>query len=154
MFQTLLFVLYFTVLLVLSGYGLHRSLLVLLCARYARRMQWLRRGPDRPALTEDLPCVTIQLPLFNEMYVVDRLIDAVCDIDYPRDSFFSKGDRAAIFVPREPSHGAEPVGSRIEAEAVTRGMSHHLLDRLFEGSLADMVAHGLKNRVCRAGLSG
>jgi len=29
--------------------------------------------------------VTIQLPVFNEMYVVDRLVKAVCDIDYPKD---------------------------------------------------------------------
>ena len=33
----------------------------------------------------DLPHVTIQLPLFNEMYVVERLVKAVTEIDYPRD---------------------------------------------------------------------
>ena len=33
----------------------------------------------------DPPVVTIQLPIYNEMYVVDRLVDAVCEIDYPRD---------------------------------------------------------------------
>ena len=32
-----------------------------------------------------LPPVTIQLPIYNEMYVADRLIDAVCQIDYPRE---------------------------------------------------------------------
>ena len=34
---------------------------------------------------DDLPAVTIQLPIYNEMYVVDRLVEAVCRIDYPRD---------------------------------------------------------------------
>src|SRR6185436_20158192 len=34
---------------------------------------------------QPLPLVTIQLPLYNEMYVADRLIDAVCRIDYPRE---------------------------------------------------------------------
>jgi cellulose synthase/poly-beta-1,6-N-acetylglucosamine synthase-like glycosyltransferase len=34
---------------------------------------------------DPLPVVTIQLPLYNEMYVADRLIDAVCRIEYPRD---------------------------------------------------------------------
>jgi cellulose synthase/poly-beta-1,6-N-acetylglucosamine synthase-like glycosyltransferase len=29
--------------------------------------------------------VTVQLPVFNEMYVVERLIDAVCRVDYPRE---------------------------------------------------------------------
>src|SRR5262245_66196833 len=33
----------------------------------------------------ELPVVTIQLPIYNEMYVVDRLVDAVCAIDYPLD---------------------------------------------------------------------
>src|SRR5262245_66683353 len=33
----------------------------------------------------ELPSVTIQLPIYNEMYVVDRLVDAVCAIDYPRE---------------------------------------------------------------------
>src|SRR5512138_3352413 len=40
-----------------------------------------RQGPP----LDPLPVVTIQLPLYNEMYVADRLIDAVCRIDYPRD---------------------------------------------------------------------
>jgi cellulose synthase/poly-beta-1,6-N-acetylglucosamine synthase-like glycosyltransferase len=31
------------------------------------------------------PPVTIQLPIYNEMYVADRLIDAVCQIEYPRE---------------------------------------------------------------------
>ncbi|KAB2923253.1 MAG: glycosyltransferase [Bacteroidetes bacterium] len=31
------------------------------------------------------PMVTIQLPLYNEMYVVRRLIDASCAIEYPKD---------------------------------------------------------------------
>ena len=32
-----------------------------------------------------MPVVTIQLPLYNEMYVADRLIASVCAIDYPRE---------------------------------------------------------------------
>jgi cellulose synthase/poly-beta-1,6-N-acetylglucosamine synthase-like glycosyltransferase len=34
---------------------------------------------------EFIPKVTIQLPLFNELYVVERLIDKVCELDYPKD---------------------------------------------------------------------
>jgi cellulose synthase/poly-beta-1,6-N-acetylglucosamine synthase-like glycosyltransferase len=30
--------------------------------------------------------VTIQLPLYNEMYVAERLINAICEIDYPKDN--------------------------------------------------------------------
>ena len=30
------------------------------------------------------PVVTVQLPIFNERYVVDRLIDRICELDYPK----------------------------------------------------------------------
>ncbi len=36
---------------------------------------------------KDAPFVTIQLPIYNEQYVVERLIDAVAAIEYPRDKF-------------------------------------------------------------------
>ncbi len=36
---------------------------------------------------KDWPFVTVQLPIFNEMYVVDRLIDKICEFDYPKDKF-------------------------------------------------------------------
>ena len=34
---------------------------------------------------KDLPVVTVQLPIYNEMYVVERLIECVCEFDYPKD---------------------------------------------------------------------
>src|SRR5207248_11026982 len=43
------------------------------------------RQPKAGPPLDPTPIVTIQLPLYNEMYVADRLIDAVCRIDYPRD---------------------------------------------------------------------
>lgn len=36
-------------------------------------------------LPEEIPMVTIQLPIFNEMYVVERLIDNIVKMDYPRE---------------------------------------------------------------------
>ena len=68
---------YFFVLSILAFYGWHRYVLVYWYKRYAEHVP----GP-RPQL-DPLPIVTIQLPIFNEMYVVDRLIDAVCRMDYP-----------------------------------------------------------------------
>ncbi|TYQ27078.1 glycosyltransferase [Pseudanabaena sp. UWO310] len=42
--------------------------------------------PEHHAIAlEELPIVTIQLPIFNERYVSRRLVDAVCKLDYPRD---------------------------------------------------------------------
>lgn len=44
----------------------------------------LKNKKKKPAtLPETLPKVTIQLPVYNEKYVVSRLIDAVCQLDYP-----------------------------------------------------------------------
>src|SRR5882724_341414 len=83
--QTPLCVLYFAVLLFLSCYGLHRSHLVYLCFRHRKELEQKKRVPHRPAEGDDLPPVTIQLPLFNEATVATRLLDAVARMDYPKD---------------------------------------------------------------------
>jgi cellulose synthase/poly-beta-1,6-N-acetylglucosamine synthase-like glycosyltransferase len=77
--ETLTLAAYFFVLIVLAVYGWHRYYLVYLYMR--NRDQEARPGP----LPDPLPVVTVQLPLYNEMYVADRLIDAVSRLDYPRD---------------------------------------------------------------------
>jgi cellulose synthase/poly-beta-1,6-N-acetylglucosamine synthase-like glycosyltransferase len=46
-----------------------------------------RKRRQKVALPTNLPVVTIQLPLYNEKYVVKRLLDAVCRMDYPKDKF-------------------------------------------------------------------
>ena len=47
-----------------------------------------RKVPPPPLLDRNaLPMVTIQLPLFNEPYVAERLIDNIVGMDYPRDRF-------------------------------------------------------------------
>jgi cellulose synthase/poly-beta-1,6-N-acetylglucosamine synthase-like glycosyltransferase len=70
---------YFFVLVILAVYGWHRYYLVYLYMKNKDKV------PVPRALLAELPPVTIQLPIYNEMYVADRLIDAVCQIDYPRD---------------------------------------------------------------------
>jgi cellulose synthase/poly-beta-1,6-N-acetylglucosamine synthase-like glycosyltransferase len=77
--ETLTLATYFFVLVILAVYGWHRYYLVYL---YMKNKD---RQPVRPAPLEKLPAVTIQLPIYNEMYVADRLIDAVCRVDYPRE---------------------------------------------------------------------
>ena len=37
--------------------------------------------------TEELPFVTVQLPIYNEQYVLNRLVDNICNLDYPKDRF-------------------------------------------------------------------
>ena len=72
-------VVYALLLLLLSVYGSHRYAMAYLYHRHKYRL------PTPLARFENLPRVTIQLPIFNEMYVTERLIGAVALIDYPRD---------------------------------------------------------------------
>ena len=45
-----------------------------------------RKNVPKPARQfETLPRVTVQLPIFNELYVVERLLDGVSKLDYPRE---------------------------------------------------------------------
>ncbi len=77
---------YFLVMLILAFYGIHRYQLVWLYYRNRRR----EAHSDTPPAhfpEADLPFVTIQLPIFNEQFVVDRLIDSICRLQYPRDRF-------------------------------------------------------------------
>ena len=79
--ETLILVLYFFVLSILAIYGWHRYYLVYLYMKNRDKVPASLPAPPDDAL----PRVTIQLPIYNEMYVADRLIDAVCEMDYPRD---------------------------------------------------------------------
>src|SRR6185295_20017310 len=77
--ETLTLACYFFVVIILAVYGWHRYYLVYL---YMKNRD---RQPTTGPQLSPTPVVTIQLPLYNEMYVADRLIDAVCRIEYPRD---------------------------------------------------------------------
>src|SRR5260370_20404365 len=80
-FDWTILVLYFGILIVLSIYGAYRVKQVIEFWRYSK----FPPKPKREFAEEELPRVTVQLPLFNEMYVVERLVKAVIEIDYPRD---------------------------------------------------------------------
>src|SRR5215831_4324653 len=71
---------YFTILLVLSVYGLHRYEVI---RTYFKHRKNATAEPSRRF--EQLPPVTIQLPLYNERYVVERLVEETIKIEYPRE---------------------------------------------------------------------
>ncbi len=78
-FDAIIVTTYFVILAILSFYGLHRYVMVYLFHRH-------RRKTAVPQTRfSDLPRVTVQIPSYNEMYVMKRVIDAVCSFDYPRD---------------------------------------------------------------------
>jgi cellulose synthase/poly-beta-1,6-N-acetylglucosamine synthase-like glycosyltransferase len=78
-FDLALLIPYFIVLILLATYGIHRYTLVYL---YYKKKDRATKPPQEFA---ELPRVTVQLPIFNEQYVVDRLLHAICRLEYPRE---------------------------------------------------------------------
>jgi cellulose synthase/poly-beta-1,6-N-acetylglucosamine synthase-like glycosyltransferase len=71
--------LYLVVLSILGAYGFHRAHLVYLFWRHRDK----RLLP--PGEFKDLPVVTVQLPMYNELFVAERLLESIAELDYPRD---------------------------------------------------------------------
>ena len=72
---------YFAILIFLAIYGAYRLRIVYQFWRYVDR----KPEPSGRFLESGLPHITVQLPLFNEMYVAERIIDACAALDYPSD---------------------------------------------------------------------
>jgi cellulose synthase/poly-beta-1,6-N-acetylglucosamine synthase-like glycosyltransferase len=79
-FDLSLLIPYFVVMVILAGYGMHRYALVYMYYRNRKN-----RTAEPPKQFAELPSVTVQLPIFNEQFVVDRLVDSICKLDYPKD---------------------------------------------------------------------
>lgn len=123
---------YFAVLGILCLYGFHRYLMVYLYYRHARR------APRITKTFDDLPRVTVQLPIFNELYVTERLIDASCGIVYPRD-------RLEIQVLDDSTDETREVARRKVEEWRARGVSVEYIHRADRtGYKAGALNHGLK----------
>jgi len=70
---------YIAILLLVTLYGVHRYMLVFLYIKH-------RKNTYQPkAIYQDLPVITVQLPMFNEKSVAERIIRATCHLDYPLD---------------------------------------------------------------------
>ena len=116
---------------VLAVYGLHRLHLLRLHHRGGPASP-----PRKPAPTE-WPRVTIQLPIYNERYVVDRLLEAAAAVDYPRD-------RLEIQVLDDSTDETRGLIERKVAELRDRGLDVALVRRPDrEGLKAGALEHGL-----------
>ena len=78
-FDLAMMVPYFIVLFILAIYGMHRYLLVYNYYTYAKNV------PGPPPVATSWPRVTMQLPIYNERYVIERLVEAISRFDYPRE---------------------------------------------------------------------
>jgi cellulose synthase/poly-beta-1,6-N-acetylglucosamine synthase-like glycosyltransferase len=79
-FDMALLIPYFIVLILLAAYGMHRYRLVYLYYKHRKN-----RTTEPAQRFEELPRVTVQLPIFNEQYVVERLLESICKLKYPRE---------------------------------------------------------------------
>jgi cellulose synthase/poly-beta-1,6-N-acetylglucosamine synthase-like glycosyltransferase len=129
---------------VLTFFGLIYLLVVGLLFIYGVNFLYLtilalrRRGdPAAPQLTE-LPRVTVQLPIYNELYVAERLVRAAAGLDYPRDRLEiqvldDSTDETSLRVAR--------LVRRLQAEGVD---IHHVHRANREGYKAGALAAGLE----------
>jgi cellulose synthase/poly-beta-1,6-N-acetylglucosamine synthase-like glycosyltransferase len=70
---------YFFVMIILAAYGIHRYALVY---NYYKNRQHVAGPPPEIAAW---PKVTVQLPIYNERYVIERLVEAISQFDYPHE---------------------------------------------------------------------
>ena len=82
--------------------------------------------------------VTIQLPLYNEMYVAERLINSVCEIDYPKD-------KLEIQVLDDSTDETTRIVGEVVAQKKLQGFDiHHIRRGSREGFKAGALKVGLQ----------
>jgi len=132
-FGALAALVHFSALGFLSLYGLHRVWLL---------AQWRLLRRTRPkavsSLPENLPLVTVQLPVFNERFVAERLVDAVARLDWP-------ADRLEIQVLDDSTDDTSDIVARRVAHWRDRGVRMRHIRRAHRGGFkAGALAEGLK----------
>ncbi len=132
MLENVLIGAYLTILGLLAVYGFHRSHLVYL---------FYKTRKNTPKLTtrfEELPFVTIQLPMFNERYVAERLIESVSRIKYPRE-------KLEIQVLDDSTDDTTAIAQKKVDEVVARGIHASLIHRTDRtGYKAGALENGIK----------
>jgi cellulose synthase/poly-beta-1,6-N-acetylglucosamine synthase-like glycosyltransferase len=117
-FDWFILIVYFTILTTLAIYGAYRIKQVIDFWRY-------RKFVPEPAgrfAEEDLPRITVQLPLFNELYVVERLLKAVTEIHYPRE-------KLEIQVLDDSTDETVKVAEAVVAKYAAQGFDIHYIHR-------------------------
>ena len=124
---------YLSVLICLSAYGIHRYFIVYLFLKNRSRASIPLRQFDC------LPKVTVQLPIFNEIYVVERLLRSVSELDYPRELL-------EIQVLDDSTDDTRQITSTCAAELRHRGYNVELIHRVDRtGFKAGALAVGLES---------
>lgn len=77
--ETFILIFYFLSLSVLFAFGMHGLFLLYYYRKYKNKKV------VQPPMPDQLPVVTIQVPLFNELYVAERIVHTICKMNYPKD---------------------------------------------------------------------
>jgi len=124
---------YFSVLIVLSLYGLHRYHMIRGYWKYRHQMP-----TEAPQKFAQLPRVTVQLPIYNEQYVIERLIEQTSKLDYPRELL-------QIQVLDDSTDETHPFTERLVAEYRAAGLPIEYIHRgNRRGYKAGALQNGLK----------
>ncbi len=133
LFDWSLLIPYFSIMVVLSIYGLYRYEVI---RGFLKARKKLQLQPS--ALFDRLPRVTLQLPLYNERYVAERLLEEVVKVEYPKDLL-------QIQVLDDSTDDTHPFTEALVARYNALGYPveyHHRLNR--EGFKAGALQEGLK----------
>jgi len=123
---------YLTILTILAIYGIHRYHLVYLYLKHKNKVAVPK------AKMAQLPKVTVQLPIYNELYVVDRLVEAACKIRYPRELL-------EIQVLDDSTDGTQEIAAAAVEKHRELGFNiHHIHRKNRSGFKAGALENGLK----------
>ena len=117
-FDWFILIVYFSILATLAIYGAYRLKQVIDFWRYRKFVP----QPSARYAEHELPLITVQLPLFNELYVVDRLLKAVTAIDYPRE-------KLEIQVLDDSTDETTRVAEAVVAKYAEQGFDIHYIHR-------------------------
>jgi cellulose synthase/poly-beta-1,6-N-acetylglucosamine synthase-like glycosyltransferase len=124
---------YFCVVLGLSAYGIHRYSIIYLYFKNRHRK------PLAASRFDFLPVVTVQLPIYNEIHVVERLLKAISELDYPKE-------KLEIQVLDDSTDETRQLTERAVAKLKTRGFDAIVLRRENRvGFKAGALDYGFKN---------
>ena len=130
--QAVLMTVYTFALVMVSLYGLHRYVIVFLYYRHRKKT------PKPAGHFDQLPLVTIQLPMFNERLVAKRIIEKTCEVEYPRD-------KLQIQVLDDSTDDTVDIARQTVQEACAKGFNVEYVHRTNrEGYKAGALANGLK----------
>jgi len=123
---------YFFIIGILIIYGLHRYALIYLYCRGLRENTCVKKEPFC------LPRITVQLPVYNEPYVIERLVRSVCRIDYPKELL-------QIQVIDDSDDSTKALAERSVCEARREGFDiEHILRDNRDGFKAGALTEGLR----------